>query len=436
VKTNNHPIALAKLDFPQYQYPAHIKLLNRKLIEASLTPKKIIVNIPPRHGKSELISRYFPAWYLCNFPDNRLLSIMNSADQANKYGRHVRDLIVDFGRLYKSAPRLNPSSKSVTEFAFENYRGEYYAKGAGSTIVGKGADIMIIDDPISGVDQILTVKNRDKMFNLFVSDYFNRLEPKASIIIVMHRWHVDDLVGRLIQMDLGWEVINIPAIAYENDILGRKPGEALWTERYSIEDLENIKKQSTAYVFNSKYQQTPTPEGDSLFPDFYFLYTEKKNDYLYTLISYDTAFKDGELNDYTGYVVFGIKDGCIDILESGQKKLQYPKLRAFVLANNEKWKPNSIVIEDKASGQSLIQELKQISSTKVVAKKATDSKYARAMSVTSLMETGKVFFVGPNDDLVNQLKQFPFAEHDDLVDAFSHGLIYSKKFLNVGQYYF
>ncbi len=428
---NNHPLSLLKLDNKDYEFPKHLVLLNRKLLEASLTSKKIIVSIPPRFGKSELISKYFPAWYLCNFPNNRFMLITASNKFSENFGRKIRDLIRYYGSYFKANPILNDSSQSSSEFAFQNYKGEFYGIGVGSeNIIGKGGNIIVIDDPISDVSKIINVRQRDKVFEWFQSDVFNRLEPNASIILVMQRWHVDDIAGRLVQSNTGWEYISIPAIAMENDVLGREVGESLWSSRFDVKALNEIKEQTGDYWFQAKYQQQPSVKTDALFPDYYFKFSEKPETFSYVIVSYDTAFKDNESSDFTGFVVLGIYDGIMYILDSGQKKLKYPQLKLFVNSMNEKYKPSYNLIEDKASGQSLIQELRVESKVPIKAIQVKDSKLVRANSITGLFETNKVLFVGEHTELINQLKQFPYANHDDMVDAFTQALSHSKKLLS------
>lgn len=424
--SKNYPLALGFKDNIDYKSPKHLLLLNLKLIEASKEKKRIIVSLPPRHGKSNLISQYFPAWYLMNYPNNRLMLITSSNSSAQNYGRKIRDLIKNYGIYYDSKVVLNQSSKSVSEFAFENYRGEFYAVGAGAeNIVGKGANFMIIDDPISDLSKVINPLQRDKLFEWFQSDIFNRLEPNGSIFLVMQRWHIDDIAARLIKSDINWEYIEIPAIANDNDILGREKGQPLWSKRYDLDSLNEIRLQMGDYWFNAKYQQRPMTSDSSIFKNENIQFYDNVNDFDFVYLSYDTAFKTGNLNDFTACVVFGFKNDKIYIINSYQKKLQYPELKLQVESDYKRYKPQAVLIEDKASGQSLIQDLKRNTNISIKPIKVDSDKMLRANIASMYMY--KVYFSENNMELINQLVTFPYDVHDDMVDAFTQGVNFLKK---------
>jgi len=425
--SKNYPLALGMFDNIEYKTPKHLLLLNDKLIEASKEKKRVIVSLPPRHGKSELISKYFPGWYLMNYPNNRLMLITSSNSSAQNYGRKIRDLIKNYGMYYDSKVVLNQSSKSVSEFAFENYRGEFYAVGAGAeNIVGKGANFMIIDDPISDLSKVINPLQRDKLFEWFQSDIFNRLEPNGSIFLVMQRWHIDDIAARLIKSDINWEYIEIPAIANDNDILGREKGQPLWSKRYDLDSLNEIRLQMGDYWFNAKYQQKPEVADSSIFNIDNFNFYDSQNDFDFTYLSYDTAFKTGRENDFTSCVYLGYKDNKIFIIDSYRIKLQYPELIIKVQNDYNKYKPNMILIEDKASGQSLIQDLKRNTTAPIKPIKVENDKILRA-NIASLQLNRIYFRSDRNKDLISELVTFPFDIHDDLVDAFTQGVNFMKK---------
>lgn len=418
----NIPTHYAKL-YTQgfYKRPKHIKLIEKLLVDAAIDGnKRLIINLPPRSGKSELISKYFPAWYLLNYPTKKLLLSSYAASFASHWVTETRNVYKYFSSNELVIDRNNH---------LQTVQGGYIqSSGAMGDIMGKGADMFIIDDPIKNNQEAESSLMRDKMFNWFNSTVKTRLMPNASIIILMTRWHTDDLAGRLINQG-GWDVVSIPAICdSENDVLNRKIGEPLWNEMFNIEYLNNLKSDIGNYWFNCLYQQSPIQKGDTIFKADYFQYKPFDiKDALLVVTSYDTAFKDGEYNDFTGYVVGALYENEIYILESGQKKLEYQRLKPFVESMNIKYKPYLNLVEDKASGQSLIQELKYIKDFPLKAIKVKDSKLARAQAITTLFEMGKIKFVGDgHHDLIKQMSEFPYSQHDDIVDALTQLILYFK----------
>ena len=244
----------------RYQIAPHINILNKKLLDvAGGRIKRLIVNMPPRHGKSELISRYFPAWYLGTYPDRRIILVSYEAGFAASWGRKTKELLEEHGEDLFGI-KLNRLSNSAYRWDVLGQEGGLNATGVGGAITGKGANVLIIDDPVKNDEQANSKTYRDKTYDWFRATAYTRLEPDGAIIVIMTRWHFDDLAGRLINdpdSDDKWEVLSFPAIAKENDSLGRDEGVPLWEYRYPVDKLNKIKSQIGSYWFSALYQQQP-----------------------------------------------------------------------------------------------------------------------------------------------------------------------------------
>ena len=253
----------------QYQIPNHINLLNEKLQEIAFgDTKRLMVFLPPRHGKSMLVSHYFPAWYLGMFPDKRVILTAYEADFAATWGRRARDVLNEYGNTVFGI-EVNNKSSAANRWDIKGHSGGMVTAGVGGPITGKGADILIIDDPVKNAEEANSQTYRDKTWEWYQSTAYTRLEPNGSIILIMTRWHEDDLAGRIlhqIEQDKGehWEIINLPAIAEDHDILGRNIGEPLWPGRYDLNELERIKYTTGSYWWSALYQQRPQPPEGGL----------------------------------------------------------------------------------------------------------------------------------------------------------------------------
>lgn len=231
------------------------------------TPRLIVAE-PPRHGKSELISRYLPSWYLGTFPDRRVALLSYEAEFAARWGRRARDLLEEHGPQLFGA-RVRQDSRAAHEWELAGAAGGMTTAGVGGPITGKGADLMIVDDPVKNAEEAQSKTYREKAWDWWTSTAYTRLEPGGSVIVVMTRWHEDDLVGRILAQARGggerWDVVTLPALAEENDPLGRTPGEALWPSRYPRERLLEIERAVGPYVWSALYQQRPAPREGGMF---------------------------------------------------------------------------------------------------------------------------------------------------------------------------
>lgn len=259
-----HLMAFCRWTMPAYREAAHLQYVAGALecVERGEI-KRLMVFVPPRHGKSELISVRFPGWYLLRNPARKVISVSHNEDLANEAGRQVRNIVMTQS-LWPTV-QLDPSSKAKGLW-HTTAGGEYIAAGVGSAIVGKGGHLILIDDPHGKAKEIMSPAQREATWTYYRSELYNRREPGAAIVLIMHRWHEDDLAGKLLADDPdGWHVIRIPAVAEEDDILGRAVGQPLWPERYSLADLEETKRIVGEREWHAKYQQRPAPEEGAIY---------------------------------------------------------------------------------------------------------------------------------------------------------------------------
>lgn len=410
------PVGLAVADNRHYRIPKHIELINRKLIDVAIGKcPRIIINMPPRHGKSELVSKYFPTWYLLNNPDKRIMLTSYSADLAKGWGRVAKNLINEYGERY-GIDLLN-DSRASHRFTL-NRGGELNTAGVGGAITGKGADILIVDDPIKNIAEALSGNRRQAVWDWFTSTAYTRLEPGGAIIVVMTRWHYDDLGGRILLNGEEWYVLNLPAID--------EYGNALWPERFPLEQLLQIKTVIGSQLFSSLYQQSPMASENQIFKPHYWSYYNELPKFELIFQSWDTAVKANETNDYSACTTFGMSKDKLYILDIYKARLEFPELLKQVLYNAKKYKVNTILIEDKSSGQGLVQTLVKDTQLDIRAVPVKADKVVRANLFVPFIESGRILL--PNIDAFpdtakwvtetkKELEEFPLGAHDDVVDS-------------------
>lgn len=268
------PASLALAVSPGFQVPPHIELLDRAIVETVETGGRLLVAMPPRHGKSEMASRYTPAWYLGRFPSRRVILASYEADYAASWGRKARDLLEEHGRgLFGVGVRQD--SHAANRWDIAGHPGGMTTAGVGGAITGRGADLLIIDDPVKSVEEAESDTYRDRAWDWWRGVALTRLEPGGAVILVMTRWHEDDLAGRILQEDgANWRVLCLPALAddTDDDPLGREPGEPLWPERYDAEALARRRQEMGSRLYEAEYQQAPTPASGSIFRREWFRY--------------------------------------------------------------------------------------------------------------------------------------------------------------------
>lgn len=416
--------------WPDFISGAHHKRI-AKLFEAVARgeKKRVIINLGPRHTKSEFASYLLPAWFLGQFPKKKVMQISNTAELAEGFGRKVRNLVdsTEYKRIFPEL-ELRNDSKAAGRWN-TNHNGEYFASGVGGTVTGKGADLLIIDDPHSEGEAVLADFNPeiyDKVYSWYTSGPRQRLQPGAAIIIVMTRWSLRDLTGQVLEHSSKnsgdkWEVIEFPAIL--------PSGKPLWPEFWSLDELETVRREIPPRKWMAQYQQQPTSEANAIVKrEWWQEWKEKdppKPDFI--LMAMDTAFEKKTSADYSAIVVFGIWTNPEDydqanliLLEAWRERLEFPDLKRRVIEFYKEWEPDGIIVEKKASGAPLIYELRRmgIPVQEYTPSKGND-KITRLNAVADIFASGKVWAPKTRwaDELIDEVAAFPSGKHDDFVDA-------------------
>jgi len=423
--------------WPGFVHGRHHALMAKKFEDlASGKIKRVIINMPPRHTKSEFASYLLPSWYLGKFPKKKVIQCSNTAELAVGFGRKVRNLVGSeaYAKVFPGV-HLRQDSKAAGRWA-TNESGEYFAIGVGGTVTGKGADLLIIDDPHSEQEAAAAAHNADvyqKVYEWYTSGPRQRLQPGGTIVIVMTRWADGDLTGRVLKDSLErekgeqWDLIELPAIL--------PSGKPLWPEFWSLDELEALKEELPASKWNAQYQQKPTgEEGAIVKREWWKVWERDKPPACEFLIqSWDTAFTKNERSDYSACTTWGVfyinedpNDVNVILLDAFQERMEFPELKAKAQELYHEWEPDAFIVEAKAAGSPLIFELRRmgISVSEFTPTRGND-KFVRLNSVTDLFKSGKVW--APDKrwayEVIEQMASFPNASHDDLVDSSTQALI-------------
>lgn len=420
--------------WPQFELARHHSLVISELeaIEQG-QQSRLIVCLPPRHGKSLITSTLFPAWYLGRHPDRQVIFASYGQELSDDFGRRVRNLLTD--PLHKAIfPDCRLSEDSAAAHRFNTTRGgAYFAVGRGGPVTGRGANLLIIDDPLKDYEEASSETIRRALHDWFASVAYPRLTPGGAIVVIQTRWHEDDLAGRLLNSNCSekWNFLDLPAIA-ERDEGFRHQGEALWSERFSLLELERIRTAIGGRAFASLYQQRPTAGEGAIFKrDYWQSYRPPLATQFSRLIqSWDTAFKKGAENDYSVCTTWGVADNGYYLLHLWRGRVDFPELKRLLTSLADQWNPQAILVEDKASGQSLIQELKHSTALPIIPVKVDSDKLARAQAVTPLIEAGKISLPESApwiNDFIDEMAAFPNGVHDDCVDSVTQALNYLRE---------
>lgn len=414
----------------------HLDVLDDILMQVSRGDlKRVIVTMPPRHGKSERVSRKFPAWHLGRNPDDEIILASYSIDLSRGFSRIARDTLSKHYDVF--GVRIDPNNQSAESWGIEGHRGGLHAAGVGGPITGKGAKIAIIDDPVKNAEEADSETIREKIWEWYTSTLYTRLTPDGRIIIVMTRWHEDDLVGRLLkkekeEIEAGthqgerWTVINFPALAEENDILGRKYGEPLWPE-YGFDRirLEQIKIDVGSRVFNALYQQRPSAAEGQLFKRSWWRYYRVLPKLAKKIISVDASFKDNDTSDFVSIQVWGKSGPDVYLVDRIKDRMDFvttiQTIRNVVAKHPD---AHAKYIEDKANGSAIISVLRREIGG-IIPVNPEGGKVARAYAVSPYVEAGNVYLpegVPWVQDFVEECAAFPNGQHDDDVDAMTQAL--------------
>ena len=403
--------------------------------------KRLIINMPPRHTKSEFASYLLPAWYLGRFPGKKIIQSSNTAELAVGFGRKVRNLVdgPNYAKIFPNVS-LRHDSKAAGRWS-TNMNGEYFAIGVGGTVTGKGADLLIIDDPHSEQEAALAASDPgiyDKVYEWYSSGPRQRLQPGGSIVIVMTRWGKRDLTGQVIKAEgqrggEEWEVIEFPAIL--------PSGQPLWPEFWPLEELEALKAELPNQKWQAQYQQAPTSESSAIVKrDWWRTWDSDvppRCDFI--LMAWDTAFEKSNRADYSACTTWGVfhhpddtgkEQANIILLNAFRDRVEFPELKKMAVQEYKEWNPDSVIIEKKASGAPLIYEMRAMG---IPVQEFTpvrgNDKITRLNAVSDLFASGRVWAPNTNwaEEVIDEVASFPSGEHDDYVDTVSLALMRFRK---------
>lgn len=384
---------------------------------------RLAMFMPPRHSKTYHVSQRFPAWYLGRNPDHQLILASYGAELAESNSRVVRNLLSD--QRYPFDVRVASDSSAVNRWGTD-HKGTIIAAGVGGAMTGFGAHLLVIDDPVKGREEADSETYRERAWEWYAEVARTRLMPGGKIVLCQTRWHEDDLAGRAVGSR--WTVVEMPAVV---------DGAALWPEWFDMATLDDIKADIGSRAWTALYQQRPTAEEGGMFKRAWFTgrYAEQPR-LPYVILSVDSAFKTGVMNDYSVIATWGSDGTNYYVLDVWRDRVEFPELKQAILAQAARQQPQGVYIEDTAAGQSIIQELSRQTHLPIVPVKVTAAKEARAAAVTPICEAGKVLLpMGASwvDEWINEHAAFPTGTHDDMVDTTSMALSKLTQMLPVPQ---
>ena len=429
-KVHQDFLTFVKSMWPDFIQGSHHKKIAdqfNRLAEGKIN--RLIINMPPRHTKSEFASFLLPAWMIGRNPKLKIIQTTHTTELAVRFGRKAKHLIdsPDYKKFFKTTLREDSQAAGRWE---TDQGGEYFAAGVGSAITGRGADLLIIDDPHSEQDA-MNPEALERAYEWYTSGPRQRLQPGGKIVVVMTRWSLKDLTGSLIGAQKGiksdqWEVIEFPAILPDE--------QPVWPEYWKLSELESVKASLSIQKWNAQWMQNPTSEEGSIIKRDWWRKWDK--DYipeLYHVIqSYDTAFLKKETADYSAITTWGVfypnpdSGPNLILLDAIKERLEFPELRRRALEQYHYWKPESVVIESKASGLPLTYELRKMGIPVInfTPSKGND-KHSRINAVAPLFESGQIW--APEaafaEEVIEECAAFPFGDHDDLVDSMTQALM-------------
>jgi predicted phage terminase large subunit-like protein len=435
-------LAFVKAMWPGFIHGRHHAVMANKFEEiAAGKLKRLIINMPPRHTKSEFASYLLPAWFLGKYPGKKIIQSSNTAELAVGFGRKVRNLVDSevYAKVFPNVA-LRHDSKAAGRWS-TNEDGEYFAIGVGGTVTGKGADLLIIDDPHSEQEAALAANDPsiyDKVYEWFTSGPRQRLQPGGSIVVVMTRWGKRDLTGQVLKAAAqrdgdDWEVVEFPAILPSD-----KP---LWPEFWSYEELSALRNELPNSKWQAQYQQNPTSESAAIIKrDWWKIWEEEDPPHCsYTLMAWDTAFEKSSRADYSAMTLWGVFEHPDDngtyqtniiLLNAFRDRMEFPELKKKAIEHYRDWEPDSVIIEKKASGAPLIYEMRAMG---IPVQEFTpvrgNDKISRVNAISDLFASGRVWAPPSRwaEEVIDEVASFPSGEHDDYVDTVSLAMMRFRK---------
>jgi len=431
-------IAFCKKMMPEFIVGEHHRLLADILMSLEAGGKdRVCVNMPPRHGKSQLVSIFFPAWVLGRDPTKKVMMVSHTTDLAVDFGRKVRNLIAtDAYKDVFPVTELAKDSKSAGRWN-TNLGGEYYACGIGSALAGRGADLLLVDDPHSEQDVINgNFEVFEKAYEWFTFGARTRLMPGGSVAIIQTRWHMDDLTGRVTK-DMSknarsdqYEVVEFPAILeIKDNKTGKYVEKPLWPEFFDLEALLRTKASMPNFQWNAQYQQQPTAEEASIVKrewwNIWDLDSAPSCEYI--IMSLDAAAESHNRADYTALTTWGVflneeTDAYnVILLNSIKKRLEFPELKQLAIEEYTDWEPDAFIVEKKSAGTALYQEMRRMGLpvAEYTPHRGSGDKLARLNAVADIVASG-LCWVPPTrwaEEVIEEIAGFPFMSNDDLVDS-------------------
>lgn len=428
-----------------YSYASHLHLLSNELVQlvtrAPNAPRRLMVTMPPRHGKSEMCSHWLPVWALALDPRTRIVLCSYEAEFAAKWGRLARRSLMEHYPLLGA--RITEDSRAAHRWETHEGGGMVTA-GVGGPITGRGGHILILDDPIKNAEEAMSQRMRDNLWEWWTSTFLTRLdkdahEREAVVVFIMTRWHEDDLAGRILASDEAkyWRHLNLPALAEDDDELGRAHGAALWPEKFDELALERKHAEVGSRVFSALYQQHPTPpEGSNIHRAWWRWYDEDPHkiaaDADQVIQSWDPTFDNAATSDYAVGQVWARKGSDFYYLDCIREKMNTPQTIAAIHDLSKAWpQARKKLIEKSASGFAIYQLIqREVHGLMQVGTKSR-SKDVRLTwgvnSIAAVIERGQVFLPRGgawSSVLVDEAAQFPHAVHDDMVDAMVQALTF------------
>ncbi len=400
----------------------HTHLFRRLAKLTSGDVVRLMISMPPRHGKSEAVTIRYTAWRIVRDPKLRVIVACYNQRLANRFSLRIRRMLT--GRVAMAADKRAVDEWETTD------GGGVKAVGVGAGVTGFGAGLIVIDDPVKGRAEAESMVRRNHLWEWYTDDLYTRLEPNGQIILIQTRWHEDDLAGRLRREaeDGGdqWDELTLPALAGENDPAERQPGEALWPERFDVEKLEAARRRQGSYSFAALYQQRPTPRSGGIFSREWFGRVIKRPPpRLRWARGYDLAVSTRTTADYTASFrcAFDV-NGTLYIADGFRSRIEYPEQRRFVLGRITAERNTIHGIESALHGKALVQDLRQergLQGRQLRAVNADKDKVTRALAWAPLAEERRVVLIdGPwVREFIDEAAAFPHGEHDDQIDAVS-----------------
>lgn len=447
-KCQDNLIEFCKHMDPTYIVAPHHKRLAELLTHIAFGMKdRIAVSIPPRHGKSHLVSTLFPAWFLGKFPDKKVLMVSHTGDLAVDFGRKVRNIIAD-PRYTAIFPGITLAADSKSAGRWDtNHGGSYYACGVGAALAGRGADLLLVDDPHSEQDLLSgNFDELEKAYQWFAFGARTRLMSGGRIAVIHTRWHESDLIGHLIKDGANnpkadqYEVFEFPAVI--TTTVKTEEGEktvekALWPEKFDLEALERTRASMPAFQWNAQYMQNPTGEQGAIIQRDWWMPWKKETppqcDYI--IMTLDAAAEKNNRADFTALLTFGVftDDDLTDsaphiiLLNAINIRVEFPELKDLAIREWNDWEPDAFIVEKKSSGTPLYQELRRlgIPVQEFTPNRGSGDKVARLNAVADIIRSGMVWYPEGRrwaEEVIEQSVAFPYGAHDDLVDCLSMGL--------------